>query len=232
MVLSRLKRDDGTPVGDRQHACLFAHQAFFDHQSLAGLAERLLAGDHLHRLDRLRPVAAHNHPLARRQAVRLHDHRSVLAIVKVGQSMFGIVERLILGGGDRCTPQQVLAENLARLQLGRRLGGPKDPQPGLLERIDTPLRKRGFRSNHRQFDPVLLGKRDQLWEIGGRDPHVFGVQGRPCVSRCHDHASRPRALLDLPRQRMFSSAAANHQHVHRAVPHCSLPCAHERAQFG
>ncbi len=158
MVLGRLERDDRLAVGDRQHARLLAVEPLLDHDPIARRAEDSLHSDQVHRLQRLFASVANDHALAGRQAVGLDHDRHVLAFGEEANRAARVGKRLVVGRGHVRLAQQVLAEDLARFQLGGRLGRTEDPQPFLLKGVDDTRRQGCLRPDDRQIDACVLGE--------------------------------------------------------------------------
>ena len=227
MVLGRLKRQDRLPVGDRQHARLLAVEPLLDHQPVAGGAEDLVAGNPLDRGQGLLAAGADDHPLAGRQPVGLDHHRNVLAVLEELDRVVGIDKRLVVGRGHVGVAEQVLAEDLAGLELGGGAAAAERPQPGLFEGVHDAGRQVALRPDDRQPDFVLLGKADQRREIGRLDGDVLAIRIGAGVAGGDKHPVGPRALTDLPHQGMFPPSVADHQDIHSQTPpkrhkrHCS-----------
>ncbi len=111
--------------------------------------------------------------------------------------------------------QQVLAKNLAPLELGGRCARTENPQLRIGKRIDDALGQRQLGPNDGQPDVVLRGKLDEPRKIGRRYVDILGIKRRAGVARSHEHALHPGALRELPGQRVFAPAIANDQHIHR-----------------
>ncbi len=214
VVLRGWQGDDRLPIGDRQHAGLFAIQALFDDDLISGLAEFAFPGDAVHGLERLGPARAHDHAFAGRQPVGLDHHGHVLAVLQKSDRAFGIAKHAVVARGDVGMSQQVLAEDLAPFELGCRLAGAENAQFLGLERVDNAERERLFGPDDREADIVLLGELDEARKIGRADVDVLGHARRARVARRDEDAVDVRTLPKLPGQRMLAPATTDHQELH------------------
>ena len=138
----------------------------------------------------------------------------------------GIAKHAVVGRRHVGVAQQVLAEDLAGFELGGGLRRAEGSQPGLLKRVDQAGGQGRLGADDREVDLVLLGERDELRHVGGRDVDVLGVARRARVARRDEHALDARTLADLPRQRVFATAVANNQESSSSdCNRTSRPCA-------
>ena len=114
-------------------------------------------------------------------------------------------------------PQQVLAKDFAGFQLGGRPRRAERSQPRLLKRVDQAGRQRRFGADDREVDLVLLAQtRAGAWtSVAGMSTFSASSPCRRCPAQ-RTHA-RPRALADLPRQRVFATTVANNKNLHRVL---------------
>ena len=217
VILGRRQCENRAAVGDRQHAGFLAVEAFFDDDLVAGLAELLVAADASDGLDGFGARGADEHAFAGSEAVGLHHHRHVFAVLEKRGGVVGVAKHLVVGGRHVGMAQQVFAKDLAPLELGGVGTRAKDAQLGVGEGVDDAFGERQLGPDDRERDVVLRGELDQAGEVGGRDVDVLGVDRRARVSGGDENALDARALRELPSQRVFASAVANHQHVHQSV---------------
>ncbi len=166
VILCGRQGHDRAAVGNRQDTCLLAVEPFLDHDLIAGVAELLVAADALDGLDRLGPGGADENAFARGQPGGFDHDRHVLAILQVRGGVIRVAKDLVVSGRHIGVPEQVLAIDLAALQLGGRGAGTEDAQPGVLERVDDAFDQRQLGANDGELHLVLLGELDQPREIG------------------------------------------------------------------
>ena len=107
-------------------------------------------------------------PLPAASAVGLDDDRRIFAVFEDKSWLTAHRERRGIGRRHIGMAQQVLAEDLARFQLGRGLRRAEGSQARLLKRVDQAGRQRGFGADDREVDLVLLGELEQpLTSVAG-----------------------------------------------------------------
>ena len=180
------------------------------------LPKILSLGDLVDRFEGLLAIVTDDHALAGRQPVGLDDDGRVFPIVQVANGVAGVLKGPVVGAGHVGAAEQVAAEDLAGLQLGRRLGRSEDFEPFRLEGVDNPGRQRRFRPDNRQAHVVLPGELHQGRKIVGRNVNILGILGRAGVSRGHENTIHSRTLGDFPCQGVFPPPAADDQNVHCA----------------
>ena len=232
VVLRGRQRDDGLTVGDRQHAGFRANQFLFNDQLIPCLAEFAIVTDPLNGFECLIACRAHDDTFASGQSVGFDDDRYVtfhfIAFHQVSAGAGGVAEHLIIGSGDIGAAEQILAEDLAGFELCGAFGGAEDVQIGVHKRIHNARGQRRLGSHDGQADIVLAGELDQLWEISAGNINVLRILCRARVTGGDENAVSKRALRKFPRQRMLSSAGANHQNIHETTPNSRL-LEHKRA---
>ena len=209
MILQRRQRDDRPAVGDRHDAHFHAIEFFLDEDALGGGGKLGIAAERRDRLERDGAVAADKHTLAGRQAIGLHDHRHVLAgLEKFTGGRHG-TKFLEHGRRHVAAVEDLLAEDLAALELGRPGGGTEDSQPGGGEGIDDARHQRRFGPDDGEVDAAILGQFQKPGNIGGGDGHIFGNGRRARVSGGDQHFGA--VANQFPGQGVFAAAAANDQ---------------------
>jgi hypothetical protein len=209
------ERDDIAAVGDRQHARLLADESLLDDQLAAGGAEFLVAGDPLHRFEGLGLRIADDHPFAGGETVGFHHHRLVFAFDEVGSGAGGVAEGAEIGRGDVGVAEEVLAEDLARFELGGLLARPERLDAGGAHRVDDAGGQRRLGADDGQVDGVVLGELHQRGDVGIADGDVLSVDRRAGIAGGDEDAFDPRALFDFPGEGVFASAAADNHDLHR-----------------
>ena len=218
VVLRRCERHGLPATHHANEARLLAVEELLDHDPAPGVSERT-AGEHfVHGGARLRLRLRDDDALARREPVRLdHDGRTVLA--NVGGCLGRVGELGVARGGDAVACEERLGERLRAFHLCRRGARAEDSKPFRLEPVRNPGDQRRFRPHHREVDRTLVREREQPSDV--LRPHRDVLHPRLArgarIARRHQHPLHPLALRELPRQRVFASAAAHHQHGERAV---------------
>ena len=211
MVLQWRQRHDRAAVGDRHHAHLHAVELFLDEDALGGGRKLRIATERRDGLERRGAVAADEDSLAGGQAVGLHHHRDVLAGLEKLAGGRHRTKLLKHGGRHVAAVQDLLAENLAALELRRLGGGAEHPQSGGREGIDDAGDERRLRPDDREIDAALLGELHEAGDVGRRHRHVLGDRRRARVAGSHEHL---RAVAgQLPGEGMFAAAAAYDQNT-------------------
>ena len=108
----------------------------------------------------------------------------------------------------RQTAYQIAAEEL-------------DLQLLALEGIDKSGHQRAFWSHDRQIDGILLHELQKSLNVLRPDIDILSCGGCARVAGGDKDPADARTLGDLPRQRVFSPAAADHQDFH--CGNCSMP---------
>ncbi len=113
--------------------------------------------------------------------------------------------------------EEFLGELLAALEPRRKLARTEARQAGGLKGIDNARDQRPFRTHDGETGALLLRQRNQPGDVrrGNRGIAAFVLERRAGIARRDDHFRHPRRLCKLPRQRMFASAAADDEHLHR-----------------
>ena len=206
--------DDGLAVGDCQHAGLFADESVLDDKTVAGLAELALAGDPFDGCERLLAAGADDHAFAGGQAVGLHHDGALVAVLQVRDRLLGVAEGAEVGRGHVGVAEQVLAEDLAGLELRGELAGPEGGYPRVGEGVDGPGRERRLGANDRQADLVLAGELDKRGDVAVGDVDVLGIGRRAGVARGDEHTIGAGALGDLPCQGVLAPTGTDDEDVH------------------
>jgi hypothetical protein len=116
--------------------------------------------------------------------------------------------------------QEILGERLGAFQLRGDRTRPEDAQAGGTEPVDHAGHQRHLRTDHGQPDFFALRQLQQAIEITHRDvgvAHARLARGTGVAGR-HDHFVDLRGLPELPRQRVFATAAADDEDLHWAAP--------------
>ena len=198
-ALQKLFNDDSCPTGVVRHAQAVA----FEHE--------------VHRLMRLRQGFGHHHALASGQTVGLdHDRGALLLDVGMGRHRVG--ESLVGRGRDAMALHEGLGKGLGALQLRCRSGRAEDAQTMGPKLIHHAGRQRAFGADHGQANFFVGSPGPQGLDVG--DGHIFQVrvERRAAIAGRDIDLLHPGRLRQLPGQRMFAAAAANHQDIHASTP--------------
>ena len=237
MILRGRQRDDGSTVGNRQHAHFVAVEPLFDDQLISRRAEFFILGNPVHSLDRHLSMRANKHSFSGRQAIGLHHHRHIFSIAQVRSRSIQIAEHLKIGRGNIGLAEQVLAEHFAPFQLGRSFAGSEDAQLFRLKSIDDASHQRRFRPDHRQADVVFFGKANEPRKIGGRKIDILRIDRRAGIPRRDKYAraagfasaSTPMRARGLRCRRSECSSCAHHLAVPspatKPIHHCIVAAA-------
>ena len=143
--------------------------------------------------------------------------RHVFAVGQITRCALGVAKHAVVGGRHVGVAEQVLAEDLAPLQFGGRLGGPEYAQFFIREGVDNPLGQRSFRPHDREPDLFRLGELDQPRDVSGGNVHVLAalVLRRAGIARRNEYLRHVRALCELPGHCMLAPTVADHQNFHR-----------------
>ena len=83
-----------------------------------------------------------------------------------------------------------------------------------MECVDEARAERGFGADDGEPDVILSGEREEAFNIGRGNVHILGIERGASVARGNENAICTRALAQLPRQGMFTSAISNDENVH------------------
>ena len=219
MILTGRQRQYVPAIAQDNETGLFTRQEFFDHDArpLRPRLTRLMrAAEHeVHGLMRLLQRQRHHDALARSKSVGLDHDRCALAIkVSVRRSGFG--ESFIVGRRNAVALHEGFGKSLGTFQLSGGATRSKYPQAMLAKLIHHTRRQWPLRTHHSESD--LVGQRPRAEFLNGSDIHVLipAVRGGASVARCQINFLHPGRLRQLPRQRMFTTAAADDENLHVA----------------
>src|SRR3990167_9067988 len=159
-----------------------------------------------------------DHAFARSQAVSLdHDRRA--DFLQVGQGRLDFGEVLVVGRWDVLACQEILGKGLGAFQLRSGGGGAEDIQLARTEQINHAFNQRRFRADDGQLH-VLLGEIGQLLDGQNVDGDVLalGLNSGAGVAGGDEDFSDALVLGHFPGQGVFTTAAADDQYVHVALP--------------
>ena len=207
MVLRRRQRDKIRTVRHRKDRGLRPrHEFLHKHRAPCAPEERRIA----YLLERPNGVIARtadDDPFARGETVRLDD--------KGERRRADMRERLVhTAGGERrrgrgrdgVASHEILGKRFAPLKLGGALRRPEYGEPGVPELIDDAGGKGCFGPDDGQIDPEPARRRDET----GKIPRIRRKRerefGGPRIPGSAVELLHPRALRQLPDERMFTAA--------------------------
>ena len=116
----------------------------------------------------------------------------------------------VAGGGDAGLAHEVLAVDLAALQLRGGPGGPDDSAACLAEGIDDTGDERRFRADDGEVDVERFGQRQQGGRIRGTG-EAFRNLGDAGIAGGSIHLFYGRAPAEPPRDGVFAAAPSDDQ---------------------
>ena len=213
VVLAGRQRQHVRAVAHHDEAGFLAFEAVLDHDARARIAQALVAEHHGDRSLGLLDARRDHHAFAGREAVGLdHDRRAVRIDVALGLRAVG--KRLVARGGNLVPRHELLGEILGGLELRRRPGGAENLQPARAELVDDARRQRRLGTHDRQVDVLLYGEVGDRAEVGERDVLKPRLDGGAGIAGGDEDFLHPRALRELPGQRMLAASAANDEELH------------------
>ena len=221
MVLAGRQRQYVFTVAQDNETGLLALQKLLNHHpgtaSVMGHTQAVAFQHVINRLMSLCQRLGHNHALAGCQAVGLdHDGRALLRDIGMGRHRVG--KGLIGGGRDTVALHEGLGKGLGALQLRGRPGRAEDAQTVEPKLVHHPGRQRALGADHGQANLFVNRPGAQGLNIGDRHVLQVRVERRAAIARRHIDFLHPGRLGQLPGQRMFTAAAANHQNIHSGTP--------------
>src|SRR6187551_3456902 len=194
-VLGRREREDFLTVAESEERDLLALEQLLDDDVLA---ER--ACTHERRI-RLVLGAAHEHALARREAIGLDD---------AGRA--GFVENG--SGRHRGGVEHLLGERLRPLDACGRLARPEHGDAGAPELVRDARDERGLGADDDEVDLVLPAEAEEALDVVHADRVAAAERCDPGIPRRRMQLVQPLALRDLPRQRVLAATRPQDQHLH------------------
>ena len=218
MILRRDHRADRLAVGEGEDRHFLARHELLDDDAAARLAKRLSLHDLIDGSESFRLRHGDDDALARCKSVRLDDDRCALRL-DVGACGSGIGEHLVLRRRDAVLLHEVFGKRLRSFDFCRELRRAERPDARRRQIVNDAARKRRLRTDDDEIDAFFLGESDDRRVVRRRDlRHAFSDRRHAGVARNRVELFRPLALLELPRERMFASAAADDQNLHLVAP--------------
>ena len=202
---------DHLAVGEAQHTDLRAGEELFHHDVVAGSSELFVQHDLLDALGGLLFVLADEHALAQRKAVGLDDHGVFALSLDVLHDLGGVVEGLILCGGDAVLLHEVFREDLGCLDAGSGLVRAESRDADCRQRIHHAQCQRVVLSHHDVVELFRLRKADHRFHVGGLDVDAVGVIADAAVAGRTPDFAAVGVLLQCLDDGVLASAAANDQ---------------------
>ncbi len=214
MVLRGHHGPHAFPVRKRQHGNLRPGEELLQHDAAARIAEDFVLHHRADRALRLSVILGDHDALAEREAVRFDDDGVAAPRADPAHRRRGIVEHLVIRGGNAVLFHQIFGEHLAALDdrgvFARAEGG----DPGILQGVDHAGRERIVRRHEHQPDPVAARKAHRALHVVRRDRHALGVAGDAAVPGRAVNFLRAGALHQLADNGVLAPAAADHQNFH------------------
>ena len=202
-------RLDHLAVGEAEDADLRAGEELLHDHMVAGSAEFFIQHDLLDALGSLLFVLADEHALAQRKAVGLDDHRILALGLDVLHDLGGVVEGLILRGGDAVLLHQVFGEDLGGLDAGRSLVRAERRDADLCQSVHHAQCQRVVLRYHDIVELFRLCKTHHRLHIGGLNVDAVGVIADAAVAGRTPDFAAVGALLQCLDDGVLASAAAN-----------------------
>ena len=213
VILERRQRDDRSAVGDGHHAHLDPIEPLFDEDALGRGGKLLITPEAVEGRQRLGAILAHKHPLAGGESIRLHHHRHVFTGLEIVAGPGHAAKLAEHRRRDVAAVHDLLAKQLASLELRGLRRRAEDSQARGLEGIDDAGDQRRLRSHHGQVDLPRLSKSDQRLNVirGNRD--VLRDSRRAGVARGDEHFGAVAG--QFPGDRMLPAATSDHENTTR-----------------
>ncbi len=151
---------------------LLTFEKFFDDQAPSCPTEALINENFVHCSQRLLMVGRDDDALAGCEPVCL-KHQGEIVTFNILTRGIWVCECLPGCGGDGMTIKESLGKALGALELGGPCPGSEAGEARLLEAVDNTVYQRGFRTHHRQINPVGLGSVDQPIGIVSGDRQIL-----------------------------------------------------------
>ena len=210
---------DHLAVRKAQHADLRPGEELLYHHMVAGCAELFVQHDLLDAVGSLLLVFADEHALAQCKAVRLDDHRVLTLGADVIHDLCGVIEGLVLCGGDAVFLHQVLGEHLGGLDAGSGLVRAKGGDACLCQRIHHAQCKGVVLRHHNVIELFFHCKAHHGIHIGGLDVFALGVIADAAVARCAPDLAAVGALFQCLDDGVLAAAAAHYQNFFSHIIH-------------
>ena len=164
-------------------------------------------------------VFADEHALAQCKTVCLDDHRVLALGADVVHNLCGIIESLVLCGGDAVFLHQVLGEHLGSLDAGSGLVRAESRDAGLCQLVHHAQGQRVILGHHDVVKLFLNGKAHHGLHIGGLDVLALGVVADAAVAGGTPDLAAVGALFQCLDDGVLAAAAAHYQDFFSHIIH-------------
>ena len=205
--------EDGFAIGKAEDRDLRAGEEFLDDDFAAAFAEDLFLH---HRADGVfcfLAGMADEDSFAQGQAAGL-DHDGEGGLGHTGQGGGGVMEHLVIRGGDAVPFHQVLSEGFAALDGGGGGVRAKGGDACFPEFIHSAQHQGVVGGHHHKVGLVFLGCCNDGLHIVGAAGDTDGILGDTGVAGHSKQLGGPGAFLQLTDNCVFPAAAANDQYSH------------------
>ena len=186
---------------------------------VAGSAELLVQHDLLDALGCLLLVFADQHALAQCQTVGLDDHWVLALGADVIHDLCGVIEGLVLCGGDAVLLHQVLGEHLGGLNAGCSFVRAKGRDAHSGQRVHHAQSQRVVLRHHNVIELFFYGKAHHGVHIGRLDVFALCVIADAAVAGCTPDLAAVRALFQCLDDGVLAAAAAHYQNFFSHIIH-------------
>ena len=213
VVLRGNQRGHVFAVGQAEKADLVAFEELLDDDLLLGCAQQRAVEQALRGFKGDAARLADNDALAGGQPIGLDHDGRMEELDGLFQLRCTGADRVV-GGGDVVSLHELLGESLARFQHGRGLGGTKDAQSALLQRIHNAKREGQLGADNGQVG--LLGVGQAHHGIAVLQVHWNAARdlGNAAITRRANDLSDSCAALYCPGQCVFAASGTQDQDFH------------------
>ena len=217
MVLRRIEQQQRLAVGQSQERNFLSAQALLDDDPVPRFAEDAPLHDFVDGVVRLGEGGADDHPFALGQPVRFHHHRSE-GLLQGFMRAVRVVEDLERRGGDIMLVQQLLAEDLAALELGGGLAGAEDFEALGSQFIRQAHGEGVLGADHRQVNLFFPHEANNPHVVLHADLDALGVARDARIARRAIEFGEQGGLREFPSQRVLAPTAADDEDFHSVLP--------------
>ena len=222
------QRQHGGPIRQHEERDLLAFHELLDHDGAPGLAEASLHEAQRDGAVGLLQGPADLHALAGGEPIGL-DHQRRAQLPAVAARGAGLGERPEARRRDPVARHEILGEDLRALEAGRRGARAEDMKPSLEKAVGEPQGQRQLGPHDGEVHALPRGDRHQPLDVGVLQRDAVGMPGDPRIPRRGEEPAEPRALGELPGERVLAAATADQQYSHSSPSGLSTPSRWERA---
>src|SRR3989442_1342309 len=203
-------------VGDRKERRLLAAQKLLDHDGGAGRPELpALQAARDGRLG-LGERRAHDGALARGEPIGLDDHRRP-ELARERARGVGIGERRVARRRNARARHQIFREGLAAFERGGGRARPEHGKAFVAQAVGETGNQRHLGPDDDEVGALALGEPHDAVVVVDAHRHAHGAPGDAGIARRRHQTREPRALGELPAERVLAAAAADDEQVHSGL---------------